>query len=851
MLNIRRTRPRLDGYFWLIVIPVWIALIAQWMLQDGAWWQKCSMKSIEYCESGFLMVYTLGSWMFMVAYERSVSNAVNDKYIAFAVGAIGAWVAWAMGMYASTGIMLGLMYWCVALGARTWHCSSDKRKRYFASVEGLRAIFFLSGASALIYQVVWQRRLINFFGANSESVAVIVAVFMGGLGIGGAFGEVLLRYFSKHALRIFCILELGIALCGALSIPLLDAGGRWFSQIPQGWSLVGAVSSLLLLPTVLMGATLPILVEALRPRVPHMHENVGRLYAINALGSGIAAILTVMVLFVFMGQKMVTVLAAGINTVTAVLAYLAGLSSESSERIVLEEKKPVTRDIRQETLRFPAWPWLALLAGLTGFLSLGQEILLIKQLNWITGGFPQIFGLAVGSFLIGLAYGSWQQSKLAADQLAQEAQRHWIWLGSMMLCIPFLVPKMVWFLGISAEACILGVLLACGYWGARTFPMISGLMRFKDQIYFGRVLTANIIGCVLGSLILGNYAADHIKLSELIALVGLASLGIAISFVGLDCYVHSAPWQKIIRANRKWWIMPIAGIALWPWLSDRWLEDMVRGTAPMPRFIWSKETKTGIAGMVRNFKGEYIIIGGGLYDGKLNIHPWPDINMVTRAYRLLGLHNHPEEVLEVGLSSGSWARAISLDPRVKSLTSVEINPAYLELIKKSSIVSPILYDPKVKIEIDDARRWLRVHPDRRFDLIVSNISFHWRSGATLITSLEFIELIKAHLKPGGMLLINSTYSENIVATVYRSFRYVILVNNNVIASDTPMDLSDEGTRRRLANHPEFLQATPGQWSDWFKKWPIKPVDAMPPGSQVITDDQMTDEFKRRHPAKEW
>src|SRR6185503_10053719 len=99
-------------------------------------------------------------------------------------------------------------------------------------------------------------------------------------------------------------------------------------------------------------------------------------------------------------------------------------------------------------------------------------------------------------------------------------------------------------------------------------------------------------------------------------------------------------------------------------------------------------------------------LGGGRYDGSVNTSLLKDRNGVFRAYAIAGLHAHPREVLMIGLSTGSWASVLAENPEVEHLTVVEINPGYTDLVRQFPEVAGVVDHPKVRIEIDDARRWL-------------------------------------------------------------------------------------------------------------------------------------------------
>jgi spermidine synthase len=112
-------------------------------------------------------------------------------------------------------------------------------------------------------------------------------------------------------------------------------------------------------------------------------------------------------------------------------------------------------------------------------------------------------------------------------------------------------------------------------------------------------------------------------------------------------------------------------------------------------------------------------------------------------------------------------------------------------------IASVLNDPKVRLYIDDGRRWLRNHPAEKFDFIVMNTTYHWRSNATNLLSAEFLEMARSHLAPGGVVYYNATGSEDVVYTAASVFRHVTTYSNFVAASDAPFDLSLEERRANL------------------------------------------------------
>jgi len=154
----------------------------------------------------------------------------------------------------------------------------------------------------------------------------------------------------------------------------------------------------------------------------------------------------------------------------------------------------------------------------------------------------------------------------------------------------------------------------------------------------------------------------------------------------------------------------------------------------------------------------------------------------------------------IGLSSGSWAQVLANNPKIEHLTVVEINPGYLRIIAKHPDVASVLTNPKVDIQIDDGRRWLRRHPDEKYDLLVMNTTFHWRAHATNLLSMEFMDLARLHLRPGGIFFFNTTSSDDVQKTAMTAFPYGLRIINFVAVSDSPFTLDKDRFRELLAGY---------------------------------------------------
>jgi hypothetical protein len=169
----------------------------------------------------------------------------------------------------------------------------------------------------------------------------------------------------------------------------------------------------------------------------------------------------------------------------------------------------------------------------------------------------------------------------------------------------------------------------------------------------------------------------------------------------------------------------------------------------------------------------------------------------------------------IGLASGSWAQVIANDKNVENFTIVEINPGFLPLIRQRPEVESLLRNPKVHIVIDDGRRWLVAHPDRRFDFILMNTTFNWRANATNLLSMEFMGLLRAHMNPGGIAYYNTTWSGDVLATGATAFPYALCISSFLAVSDSPFTLDKNLWRSALTSYridgqPVFNLADPLQ-----------------------------------------
>lgn len=184
----------------------------------------------------------------------------------------------------------------------------------------LYGIFFLSGISALLYQLVWQRSLLTIFGSNAESVAMVVSAFMIGLGLGSLLGGWVSERPGVPLLLAFSVAEAAIGVYGICSLRIFEVAGH----LTGGGSLLQTATVcfvLLLIPTVFMGSTLPLLVTHHVRRTADVGRSVSWLYFVNTLGASFGCIVAACIALRLFGMKSSVLLAASLNGLAAILMF--------------------------------------------------------------------------------------------------------------------------------------------------------------------------------------------------------------------------------------------------------------------------------------------------------------------------------------------------------------------------------------------------------------------------------------------------------------------------------------------------------------------------------------------------
>jgi spermidine synthase len=606
----------------------------------------------------------------------------------------------------------------------TGRSESDRQTRI------LCVLFFFSGAPALIYQLTWQRALFLIFGVNIESVTIVVTAFMLGLGIGSLAGGWLSKQRAVPLLLLLAAIEFLTGAFGLMSLTLFDKVGDFTIGLSLPATAAAALA-LVIVPTLLMGATLPLLVGHLARRLGNIGSAVGTLYYVNTLGAGAACLVAALLLFPFLGMSGSIYVAVAMNGAVAAAALAAQWFGGAETGTPLAESMTVSAK-RSPVLRF----WLILLlAAAGGFVSLSYEIFFFRTVSYASGSSATAFAVTLSAFLVGIASGSRQAGEQCRTATRAETMRRLVdtLLMACVLGVLFLplLDQLAWLkTGIVGVAMLMVYVLA-RFWGA-VLPNLAQLSIAADEragMQTAFLYLANILGPAAGSVITGFVLMDHLGLVAIAATLAVAGAIYTLVLIGF----LAAPLEVKLRRAALAVAIGLTAAVVGPGLSAHVLESLQwKGMPPDGNFAKVIENRSGIIAVTDSG----IVYGHGMYDGRFNTDLKHDTNGIVRPYTLSLFHPAPRDVLMIGLSSGSWAQVIANNPDVASLTVIEINPGYIALIETEPEVAPVLTNPKVKIITDDGRRWLRANPEKRFDAIVSNTTWHFRASVSSLPGLS-------------------------------------------------------------------------------------------------------------------
>jgi spermidine synthase len=648
--------------------------------------------------------------------------------------------------------------------------------------------FFFSGLGSLVLEVVWTRLLRVVFGSTTLSVATILVAYMLGLGLGGLWGGRFARRIGPgRALRLYGGFELAIALyalCVPALLALFPALGRLFLYRLDFWpaALVRFALSVLALalPTFLMGATLPLVVSALRTRDESAGGRIAGLYALNTFGAVSGVLLATFVLFGALGVRGTNVLGAGVDALAGAVALfvLAPRFARAGSAPAAEPRAP-GRPAGRAAL--PAGMRAAVAAyALVGFTALVNEVAWTRTLSMVMGSSIYAFAAMLAAFLLGIALGA-MAVRTFVDRLRRPLVAYaWgigllgvLSLGTMLLLprLPDLFLALVGVLGLDRgglmatqlSLSVLAMLPPTLVLGA-LFPLLAralagGGVSAPDAV--GRVYFANTVGSASGAFAAGFVLIPGLGLQG--TLIGAVALNLASAAALL------AGQRELARTARLALVAAAgAGIATLAALPPRWNRSGLANGA-FTRLLESEEQRRLRANLPAQFDSEEIVFYEEGLNTTVSVHRWfanvslnvngkPDASSIADmptqvlSGQIPMLFGTPaSDVLVIGWASGVTVGSVARHP-VRRIDVVELEPVIIDASRFFDAQSGRpLEDPRVRVVIDDGRTFLTYAPER-YDVIISEPSNPWITGAASLFTREHLEAARGALKPGGRYL---------------------------------------------------------------------------------------------------
>jgi spermidine synthase len=639
-------------------------------------------------------------------------------------------------------------------------------------------LFVGSGCSALIYEIVWFQLLQLVIGSSAVSLGVLLGSFMGGMCAGSLlFPRLVSARF--HPLRVYGLLELGIAIIGATLLFVMPWVSQFYTSVVghglAGVFLRGLVCALCLLPpTLLMGATLPAIARWLEA-TPRGMSWLGFFYGANIAGAVFGCLLAGFYLLRVHDVAVATYVAVAINLAVAAISF--SLARYAPYRRGSEESGG------QIAMAVPdAWA-VHFTIALSGFTALAAEVIWTRRLSLMLGATVYTFSIILAVFLIGLGIGSsigalrsrqslYPRFELGLCQLLLTAAIFW---SAYMLSasLPYwpIDPSLSaspWFsFQLDLMRCLWAMFPAALLWGA-SFPLALASVAGRDQDpgkLVGGIYAANTLGAILGatasSMVMIGWIGTQQSQRLLIVFASFAAL--------------------LMLAPSLWRIRPMTyGMEETPRVSFRIgsVTSLLFSGLLVGCFVWHvPDVPWGLVAHGRYLPSwqhddaELIYVGEGmnasiavsdLSTGVRRFHVSGKVvassdRMDMRLQRTLGhlsalLHPHPRSVLVVGCGAGVTAGAFVIHPEVERIVICEIEPLIPPTAEtyfgKENF--HVMRDPRVEVVYDDARHFILTTREK-FDIITSDPIHPWVKGAASLYSREYYELCKRRLNPRGVI----------------------------------------------------------------------------------------------------
>ncbi len=769
-------------------------------------------------------------------------------------------------------------------------------------------IFFASGFSALLYQVIWQRILGFFSGADVYSVTIIVAAYMAGMGVGSLTGGYLADRLSRWGnLALFAGVELSIALFA------LGSKGFYYDWLYQQNAHLASSPFLmaivlfasLLIPTFCMGVSLPALARALTRSIEMAAGAIGSLYGINTLGAAIGAGVTTWVLLRQYSFETILHTGAAINALVAFtafpMAWFLVRSGQTQPPISpAPPPSPETMHADQASIRqLPVPVWIALY-GLSGFIALSLEILWFRMLGVMLKSTAFTFGTLLTIFLGGLALGAFLGIRRAPHDRrpmnsflllqtgvivcalvtiivfvgqvnrASLLAPFWLYFGSyeplnvgiaidalpdLLLNAGALTPEASqsarFFLLFYVLLPIILIGLPTVFMGM-SFPLLQKIVQ-RDPETLGRrvgwLQTSNIIGSMLGTLLTGLVALSWLGTPGSLRVIAVLS-ALFLALFAWGCLARA----RVRRAVYAGSVALASGLAF-AVPDDQTFWATLHGVPPENAIV--AEDNTGLAlikSSASDFSRRSFVMTNGIGQSAI---PYGWTHSVLGFLPVL-IHPNPQTVAIIGLGSGDTLFHAGGRPETKELVCIEIVGSQMDMLHEMArrreypALRSILNDPRITYEITDGRSYI-MQRGRTYDVIEADALRPTSAYAGNLYSEEYFRLALDHLNPGG-LAVTWVPTERVRTTFVQVFPHYVDFGDILIGSNQPIELDLQSIYRRLEDPftREYYQQSRVDIMQWLDEYFVKrqpqvsdPSAPRPAASDINRDLFPRDEFMVR------
>jgi spermidine synthase len=624
-------------------------------------------------------------------------------------------------------------------------------------------LFFFSGMSGLIYQIVWTRMLVLIFGNTLLATSTVLSAFMAGLAAGSyVFGKFADKR-PRGLLRVFALLEAGVGVYALIFPLLLSVVGPLYTILYQ--SLAGSLAAinlirfgicfvLIVVPTFLMGATLPVLIKRFVKGTQTIGRHVGLLYGLNTTGAVVGSVICGFLFLKLPGMHLATLVAVGINLLVALLAWVLGKENINPNEPGKDPDKKLNV-IKDKTETLPqeyssaAVKAVLIGIGISGFCALAYELFWTRMLNLFFHNTVYSFTTILAAFLTGIALGSLIYSKFLSG-IANKVRLFIIveiGIGFFAYITPFIF-NMLYDPVFSKSAGIYTILQAVVIMIAPTILMgialplavqicQRGPKREGDSV--GTVYAVNTIGSILGAFMAGFVFLPHLGIQKSVAVV--------------VCFNLFAALLALISTSRNWfrWFygfsfpgLLVILIIIAPTTIFRSLYQEKQSTADLAYYKEGKIANVVVYDFYKNgYKDLYL---NGLEEASSRL--WH-----VQFFKMLGTlpvvaHAQPDDALMIGFGAGMSAGAcIDL---VNHFECAELNHDIFEeanFFKEQN--RDVIHNPKLNMIFNDGRNYLLLAP-KKYSLIISDATNPLTFDSWTLYTKEFYELCKQKLKPNGV-----------------------------------------------------------------------------------------------------